>query len=355
MDALRSHFVMVVDFLRSHQLLEGAIIIVIGTMLAALVRQISSSFFRFLADRHGLNLEQIFGEKLTRTLWLTVILISFHRATPMVVGASTEANFVLQGISESLLVILWAVTIGRIFRVMSLKKRTGKFHNLEMIQFGCNIGIALVVINAGFMLLAVWRVDITPLLASAGIVGLAVALAAKDTLANFFGGINLFVDRPFKQGDYVVLGTGERGEIVEIGLRSTRILTRDDVMVSIPNAVIAGSKIVNESAPEPHFRVRLKISVAYGSDVDLVESNLIRIAKQEKLVAENPEPRVRFRSFGDSSLEFELLCWAQSPDRRGLMQHKLNKTIYKEFNDLGIVFPFPQREVYIHHSVNPVE
>jgi MscS family membrane protein len=188
----------------------------------------------------------------------------------------------------------------------------------------------------------------TAVFASAGIVGLGVALAARETLANFFGGISIFMDRPFKSGDYIVLDTGERGQVVEVGLRSTRMLTRDDIQISIPNSLMTNTKVVNESAPNPRYRVRIKVGVAYGTDVDRVEETLLTLAHNNNLVAVVPEPRVRFRNFGDSALEFELLCWAHRPEERGRLIHQLNHQIYKAFEASGIHIPFPQRDVHLH-------
>ena len=190
--------------------------------------------------------------------------------------------------------------------------------------------------------------------ASAGIVGLGVALAARETLANFFGGISIFMDRPFRSGDYIVLDSGERGQVVEIGLRSTRMLTRDDIQISIPNSLMTNTKVINESAPQPRFRVRIKVGVAYGTDVDRVEETLLSLAGNNNLVAFIPEPRVRFRNFGDSALEFELLCWAHRPEDRGRLIHGLNHQIYKAFEAADIHIPFPQRDVHLHsHPENP--
>ena len=163
----------------------------------------------------------------------------------------------------------------------------------------------------------------------------------------FFGGINILVDRPFRTGDYVILDSGERGQVVEVGLRSTRIITRDDVQIAIPNSVLTNAKIVNESVPKNRFRVRIKIGVAYGSDVNLVEEILLQTAKSNDSVVLLPEPRVRFRFFGDSALEFELLCWAYQPDIKGKLMHELNREIYKSFNSAGIIIPFPQRDVHV--------
>jgi MscS family membrane protein len=191
-------------------------------------------------------------------------------------------------------------------------------------------------------------VSLAALFASAGIAGMAVAFAARETIANFFGGASILLDRPFKAGDYIILDSGERGEVLEVGLRSTRLLTRDDVQISIPNSTITNTKIINESAPRPHFRVRIKVGVAYGSDIEKVESILLRLASENQLVRKVPEPCVRMRGFGESSVDFELLCLTHKAEDKGKLIHSLYWNIYMEFDNAGIVIPFPQRDVHIH-------
>jgi MscS family membrane protein len=191
-------------------------------------------------------------------------------------------------------------------------------------------------------------VSLAALFASAGIAGMAVAFAARETIANFFGGASILLDRPFKAGDYIILDSGERGEVLEVGLRSTRLLTRDDVQISIPNSTITNTKIINESAPRPHFRVRIKVGVAYGSDIEKVESILLRLASENQLVRKVPAPCVRMRGFGESSVDFELLCLTHKAEDKGKLIHSLYWNIYMEFDNAGIVIPFPQRDVHIH-------
>ena len=183
--------------------------------------------------------------------------------------------------------------------------------------------------------------------ASAGIAGVALALAARESLANFFGGISILFDGPFKTGDFIVLDTGERGEVKSIGMRSTRLLTLDGILITIPNSIITNAKIINESAPYPHFRVRLAVGVAYGSDLDQVETVLTDIAKTCDLVRTDPPPVARVRTFGDSSIDFELLAWAIRPHDRGRVIHDLSKAIDRQFAEAGIVIPFPQRDVHL--------
>ena len=150
------------------------------------------------------------------------------------------------------------------------------------------------------------------------VLGVVLGLAAKDTVANFFAGIFLMADSPFKEGDYILLETGERGYVKSMGLRSTRFLTRDDIEITIPNSVIASSKIVNESGgPEDIERVRITLLVAYGSEIDDVKNLLKSIALNNDNVQNEPEPRVRFREFADSGIKLQLLFWIYKPEIRG--------------------------------------
>lgn len=288
-----------------------------------------------------------------KPVFYSVVLVGAIEAVSML-KPPEKVLYYLNGSVFTLLTLIWLVTGIRLSNLVlegALRKRadtTGL--GSEVLPFVKNI-LTLAVTGAGLMVLfSVWNVSITPLFASAGIAGAAIAFAAKDTIANFLGGISIFMDKPYKLGDYIVLDMGERGEVVEIGIRSTRIKTRDDILITIPNSLIANNKIINESAPLPRFRLRVPVSVAYGSDVEQVEEILIDIArKNENLVAE-PAPRVRFRLMGESSLDFELQAWAKMPSLRGLTIHQLNKSIYSEFNRAGVKIPFPQRDVHIYRE-----
>lgn len=252
---------------------------------------------------------------------------------------------------KSLALVVWAVTFLRLFGLLadeflrSILER-GKIGS-DLFLLIKNVARVVIILTALLWLLSVWQVNMAPLFASAGIAGIAVALAAKDSLANFFGGISIFADRTFKVGDYIILDKAERGEVVEIGIRSTRILTRDDVQIIVPNSILATSKIINESAPEPRFRIRVPVGVAYGSDLDQVEAVLLEVMRNNPAIVAEPPPRVRLRSFGSSSVDFELLCWVEDPRFKGLETHNLLKAAYRAFAEKGITIPFPQQDVHI--------
>ena len=226
-------------------------------------------------------------------------------------------------------------------------------HRFEIVQertipiFDMTIKMLLVGLGA-YVFLMIWGINPTAWLASAGVIGIAVGFAAKDTLANLLSGIAIVADTPYKIGDYIVIDTGERGRVTNLGMRSTRLLTRDDVEVTVPNAVIANAKIINESGgPWVKHRIRVPVGVAYGSDVDEVCSILENICDDLAGIVKQPAPRVRMRALGNSSLDFELLAWINHPELRGRVRHDLLMRIYKTFNERGISIPFPQTDIHV--------
>ena len=339
--------------LRENILFQRLIIIFIYAVLAKAV----DIFIDKVLSRVAAKTKIGFDDKLIKYMHvpLSWTVFCFGLLHALSVGpVSNPWQVILPQIVKSVLLLLWLVASIRIFNwmvehYMATAHEKGKIGK-DLFMLLKNV-LRVVVIIAGLLwLLSIWQISLTPLFASAGIAGIAVALAAKDTLANFFGGISLFMDNTYKVGEYIILETGERGEVVEIGIRSTRIKTRDDVIVTIPNSIIANSKIINESAPIPRFRIRVPVGVAYGSDLQKVETVLLAVTDANDQVEKFPEPRVRLRTFADSSLNFELLCWVKDPRDKGLQTHNLLKAAYNSFEQEGISIPFPQRDIHIKTS-----
>ncbi|MFO7965446.1 MAG: mechanosensitive ion channel [Desulfobacterales bacterium] len=262
------------------------------------------------------------------------------------------------GALKTVAILLWTVAAIRFLKLI-LRQISRDNRRFTLIQentlplYNNLLMIVVIALSIYFIFLA-WEIDVTAWMASAGIIGLAISFAAKDTLANLFSGIFIVADAPYKVGDYIVLDTGERGEVTDIGIRSTRLLTRDDVEITIPNSIMGNTKIINEAGgPHEKYRIRVKVGVAYGSDIEKVHEVLLDVAKNLPEVCSIPEPRVRFRSFGDSSLDHELLCWVERPVHRGRIMHALNTGIYKRFQTEDIQIPFPQRDVYIRSAPGP--
>ncbi len=211
------------------------------------------------------------------------------------------------------------------------------------------IGSKLLIIGGAiYMIMLVWGIDVTAWLASAGILGIAIGFAAKDTLANLFAGIFILTDAPYKLGDFIVLESGERGRVTDIGIRSTRILTRDDIEITVPNSVMANSKIVNESSgPHTKRRLRIEVGIAYGSDVGHAREVMEKAAASCELLSKDPAPHVRFRSFGDSALVFEVRGYIDQPVLYGRALDQACTRLYEALNEAAIEIPFPQRVVHM--------
>ncbi|MEN8263421.1 MAG: mechanosensitive ion channel family protein [Nitrospirota bacterium] len=345
------------DFLNTinSPVIKAVIIFLFYVLLAKIADIFTDKVVRRLARISKSELDDSLIDLLHRPVFFTVIAIGAVHSIE-ILNVPKKFIFYSNGILYTILAVLWCVCIikmsGLIIGKTITKVRDITGLSNELTPLIENIWTVLIIIGSTMFILSIWKIDITPLVASAGIVGVAVALAAKDTLANFFGGISIFVDKPYKIGDYIVLDGGERGEVVRIGIRSTRIKTRDDILISIPNSIIANTKIINESAPVPNFRIRVPVSVAYGTDIDKVENLLLDIADKNENVQDDPEPRVRFRTFGDSALNLELLCWTKEPAIRGRTIHEINKVIYNKFNSENITIPFPHRTVYLREEKN---
>lgn len=259
---------------------------------------------------------------------------------------------IIWSIIFTILILFWSIFAKRVTKFLMLKSLRSE-HPDSLIQpqtipLFQNIIVLAITILSIYLIFTAWHVDMSAWVASAGIVGIAVGFAAKDTLANLFSGVFILADAPYKIGDYIVLDSGERGKVTSIGIRSTRILTRDDVEITIPNSVMGNSKIQNQSGGRHvKYRFRVKVGVAYGSNVEQVKSILVDIANKEDLICHDPSPRLRFRHFGDSSINFELLCWVEDPEFRGKALDRINTNIYNAFNENGIEIPYPKRDVYL--------
>jgi MscS family membrane protein len=209
--------------------------------------------------------------------------------------------------------------------------------------------IKIILLIVGFLIvLELLKVNITPMIAGLGIAGLAIALAAQETLSNMFSGFYLMIDRPFHLGDRILLESGELCEVREIGFRSTRLYNViEHTLITMPNANLSKMKITNISAPDVKLRVPIPIGVAYGSDLRKVERILLEIARESPNVLSETSPQVIFQEFGDFSLNLTLYVWINDVKKKFDVLHFINTRIKERFEEEKIEIPFPIRTLYI--------
>lgn len=345
------------SLLEAHAWLRALTWLLGGLLAAWLCNVLCLTLLPRLAAKTKTDLDDRLVELGRTPLVGSVALLGVWRAAGAL-SPSPGIAYALQGLLSTVAVVLWALAAQRgvcdVLAFIARQQGRSRFvvprtlPVFDMAIKGVVFGSAL------YSLLLAWDVNVGAWLASAGVVGIAVGFAAKDTLANLFAGVFIIADAPYRLGDYLVLENGMRGRVEEIGLRSTRIITRDDVAVIIPNAEMANSRIVNESAgPAQSCRVTGAVSVAYGSDIDQVRAVLLEASKEvPEIVLNDPRvaPRVRFRKLGDSGLEFHLLVWAREPEAKGRVTDALNGAMYKALRRAGIEIPYPKTDVYLHPS-----
>ena len=329
---------------------QAAIIALAFVLIGKIAEWILSRMIGRIARRSSTDLDDKLVALSHKPIFISFVLVGLFIATQRIGLADAAQDFTLKAL-KTIATIVWYNFFRNLADLgvnVARSRRDSKLVQTGMLQLLQNvIKVVMFALFIYFLFLA-WRIDLTAWVASAGIIGLALSFAARDTLSNLFAGVSIVADAPYKTGDFIILDTGERGLVTHIGLRSTRLLTRDDVEITIPNGVIGNSKIINEAGgPSQRHRIRIAVGVAYGSDIDTVIATLESVASDHEEVCNEPAPRVRFRRFGESSLDFELLCWIDRPVDRGRMQHELHCAVYRAFAADDIVIPFPQRDLHV--------
>lgn len=333
-----------------YPLLGALLVVSLFYILAYVIRSVLVRAIGQLVRNTQTNLDDRVLSGIKKPLFNVVFLFGLALAVP-VAKLPLASEWVVKVIFSLIVVILIRAAFFLSSELLeALAKNHHRFNAIEERTIPLlDIVTKLVILLLGsYSLLVIWGINPVGWLASAGIVGLAVGFAAQDTLANLFAGFFVLIDSPYKIGDYVNLDSGERGMVTQIGMRSTRLLTRDDVEITVPNSVMGNAKIINESGgPYEKMRVRIAVGVAYGTDVHAVEELLHRVGSNHSEVCKYPEPQVRMRAFGESSLDFELLVWIEAPEHKGRIVHDLFMAVYDSLNQANIEIPFPKRDLYI--------
>jgi small-conductance mechanosensitive channel len=191
-------------------------------------------------------------------------------------------------------------------------------------------------------------VNITALTTSLGLAGLALSLAAQDTLADAISGVIILVDRPFRVGDRIeISGLGTWGDVTEIGVRTTRIRTRDNRMVIVPNSSIGKSQVVNYTYPDPRYRVQTEIGIGYGTDIEHARRIIVEtVEKVEGILPDKPVDAL-YIQMGDSAMIFRVRWWIESYIDTRRMFDRVHTALQEALDKAGIDMPFPTQTLQI--------
>ncbi len=213
----------------------------------------------------------------------------------------------------------------------------------------------LIVGIGALMALQVLEIQITPLLGGAGVAGLALSFAAKDTLSNLIAGVLLILDRPFQVGDRIELWNAPKnsstwGDVMEIGLRATKIRTPDNIVIIIPNNEIMQRDIINYTASGTDIRLRVPIGISYDANAHKAKEIILAVTREIEGIKQSPEPVVIIRRFGDSAVDLEARVWLEDARKRRAIEDQLTDKVKNRFDEEGIEIPYPKRDLYIKHA-----
>jgi len=214
----------------------------------------------------------------------------------------------------------------------------------------------IIFVTAGILALDVLGLNIMPFIAGAGVAGIAIGFAAKDTLSNVLAGVLLIIDRPFEVGDRIEVWSAPAnsatwGDVVNVGLRATKIRTTDNIVIIIPNNEIMLRDIINYTSGSKEIRVRIPIGIAYDADVNKAKEIIERVSHELEWVMDNPPPKVVVKSFGDSAVNLEARVWISRPRKRIDTISHITDRVKQAFYEEGIEIPFPKRDIYIKGNI----
>ena len=213
------------------------------------------------------------------------------------------------------------------------------------------LGGVIILLAGIWFVVASFGVNMTFFAAGGAIGGLVIAFAAQDTLGNLFAGVFILLDQPFREGDRIeVQELDTWGDVQEIGLRTTRIRTRDNRMVIVPNAVIGSNPVVNHSYPDATYRTETHVGIAYGSDVERARAAMIAAVEGVEGVDLRQPAEALFMEFGDSALIFRLRWWLPSYADARRMFDRVHTAVEKALREADVEIPFPQRVVHMVHN-----
>jgi len=335
-----------------NEYIRAAVVLVGFFLISKLFVYISEKILVGITKKTRTTIDDAILKAVNRPISLLLIVIGARIA----VATVTLAETVTVVISMIIVSIIWLVIIYMIAQVLNIlvdtwgKKFAAKTKSKiddQLVNLAHKSIKILSWIVVVLVLLDVWGVEITPLLASLGIAGLAVAFALQNTLANVFGGVALILDKSVKVGDVIILSDSTQGTVMDIGLRSTKIRTWDGNVIIVPNGKLVDLNILNRTQPEAKERVEIPFGAVYGADVQKVKSTVLKEIKKVKGMVDEPAPFVRFLEMGDSALLFKAYFWVEHYGIKAAAKDQGTELVYNALHKAGIEIPFPQMDVHL--------
>ncbi|MBU2638794.1 MAG: mechanosensitive ion channel family protein [Nanoarchaeota archaeon] len=333
----------------SNEYARALIIIICVVLFTYIAKYIAVKYIKKLTEKTKTDIDDVILALAIRPGMALVIFVGIYLSLRQLSILAPYAKWI-NTISIVLTAFIIALLASRVtsvfmnkwFKVRKKFEKTPKLLN--------KIASVIIFLIAGVMLLSHFDVEITPLIATLGVGGIAVGLALQNTLTNFFAGLHLISDRPIDVGHFIELEGNISGFVEDIGWRSTRIRTLPNTIVIIPNSKLAEASITNYSLPDSELGVVIQCGVDYGSDLKKVEKATIEVAKKIQQTAigavKTFEPFIRYHTFADSNINFSIILRVEKVVDRYAVTHEFIKALKERYDKEKIEISWPVRKVY---------
>lgn len=338
-------------FIQQNKYLYSLSILVAFYLLSQLVLVVSQKIILQLTKKTKTTIDDLIIRKTSKPISLILLFIGIRLAfLPLQIKANILD--ILENIISSIIIVIIIYIAIAVFDILidnwgrKVAEKTKSTFDDRVIPIFHRFSRVFISIIGLLFILPVWGIQIGPLLASLGIVGIAIAFALQNTLGNIFGGMSITLDKSIKVGDAIKVDD-TMGTVTDVGLRSTKIRTVDNEIITIPNGKLADSKILNFLQPDPRSRIVIEFSVEYGSDISKVRKTVIDALLKIQGVLKEPQPRVILKDMGEFALNLRASFWIAAFDINYELKALATEEIYNSLSKAGIRIPFPTRTVYL--------
>lgn len=258
-----------------------------------------------------------------------------------------DFNLTVYELAFAILILVITSIIVRVFKKILTRGERNKNFDEARSHTVFQIAKYLLWILAILLALQTIGIKVTILLAGSAALLVGLGLGLQQIFQDIMSGITILFEGTIKVGDIVEIENGSIGRVVEVGIRTSKMESRDNIIMIIPNSRFVNDNVINWSHMEKRTRFFVSVGVAYGSDVDKVTDILLNCAKAQKEIANAPLPFVRFKDFGDSSLDFEVYFWTTQAFQAEDIKSRIRYQINAEFKKQNVQIPFPQRDLHI--------
>ncbi len=326
--------------------------------IAGFIVGLANLIARTFARETETKVDDMIVELMKGPIFLLIIFFGFQFSMPIGGFDSSQIPF-LDSVLGMMLTGLITWISYKVFKDILvyygkiLSARTQTDLDDRLIPVISKLGGMVIIVFGVIAIFGSFGFDIALFLAGMGFLGIVIGFAARSTLSNFFAGIFLMLDRPFKPGDLIVIGSGEVCRVAWVGLRSTKLYhVSSHQMITLPNNMLAEEKVINITQPDERFRTKVEIGVAYGTDLDHVKKTLLDVVNSHPDVLKGEDTKILFRvlAFADSSINVKVIFWVNKVENKWRVESELKEMLDKRFKEEHIEIPFPQRVVYMHQE-----